>query len=194
MSDTTNSKQPQQRCCLGLLYYSQALQAEGQKPVRTFSVVSLLSTVLVCSRWCRRRMPCACRCALVYPMHPQNAYSLMTTSCCVSSMVSRYGGMRRECFRTDPCYCFSSSPTFICCCPCSSCALATHCMRRHHSDKAAAAAHRCRACRTARVWRWVVWWSTQAAVWSALHAGHVCTQRCSIEAAEAYVFGCCCGA
>lgn len=31
MSDT-NSK-PQQRCCLGLLYYSQALQAEGQKPV-----------------------------------------------------------------------------------------------------------------------------------------------------------------
>jgi hypothetical protein len=32
MSDIS-SKTPQQRCCLGLLYYSQALQAEGRKPV-----------------------------------------------------------------------------------------------------------------------------------------------------------------
>jgi hypothetical protein len=32
MSDNS-SKTQQQRCCLGLLYYSQALQAEGQKPV-----------------------------------------------------------------------------------------------------------------------------------------------------------------
>jgi hypothetical protein len=29
-----SSSKPQQRCCLGMLYYSQALQAEGQKPVR----------------------------------------------------------------------------------------------------------------------------------------------------------------
>lgn len=38
MSDNT-SKTQQQRCCLGLLYYSQALQAEGQKPVRQSTVV-----------------------------------------------------------------------------------------------------------------------------------------------------------
>lgn len=33
MNDTS-SKTEQQRCCFGLLYYSQALQAEGRKPVR----------------------------------------------------------------------------------------------------------------------------------------------------------------
>jgi hypothetical protein len=38
MSDIS-SKTPQQRCCLGLLYYSQALQAEGRKPVRQSTVV-----------------------------------------------------------------------------------------------------------------------------------------------------------
>lgn len=32
MVDTKDTKQ--QKCCLGVLYYSQALQAEGRKPVR----------------------------------------------------------------------------------------------------------------------------------------------------------------
>jgi hypothetical protein len=32
MVDTKDKQQ--QKCCLGVLYYSQALQAEGRKPVR----------------------------------------------------------------------------------------------------------------------------------------------------------------
>lgn len=36
MSANRDSKQ---KCCLGLLYYSQALQAEGQKPVRCGTAV-----------------------------------------------------------------------------------------------------------------------------------------------------------
>jgi hypothetical protein len=43
MSGDSNTKQ---KCCLGLLYYSQALQAEGQKPVRCGTAVA--STL--CSR------------------------------------------------------------------------------------------------------------------------------------------------
>lgn len=41
--------QPQQRCCLGLLYYSEALQAEGKKPVsREGRVCVDLMLLLLC--------------------------------------------------------------------------------------------------------------------------------------------------
>lgn len=36
----SQGKGPSQKCCLGLLYYSQVLQAEGKEPVRQVGVVS----------------------------------------------------------------------------------------------------------------------------------------------------------
>lgn len=45
MSSTPQGKPPAQKCCLGMLYYSQVLQAEGKKPVRAAWVVLLFCSM-----------------------------------------------------------------------------------------------------------------------------------------------------
>jgi hypothetical protein len=56
----SQGKGPSQKCCLGVLYYSQMLQAEGKKPVREAGVISSMKLHVP-----RSHMQPVCRCALV---------------------------------------------------------------------------------------------------------------------------------
>jgi hypothetical protein len=67
----SQGKGPSQKCCLGLLYYSQVLQAEGKKPVRQVGVVSSSSSETAQPVFRSHMLP-VCRCAWVRLMSLQS--------------------------------------------------------------------------------------------------------------------------